>query len=97
MDNSPQPGQGVPPTLPLDMATWITWILNTVKLYGLPFVLLAVAVWYFHQRTEKLETAIEACQKKHLETVTQQNGALVRALEQNTQALTRLETTITRR
>lgn len=71
MDNSPHNngGQSVPPTLPLDMTTWLTWILNTLKMYGLPFVLLAVAVWYFHRRTEKLESAIEACQKNHLETV----------------------------
>lgn len=95
MDNyPPNSGQSVPPTLPLDMATWLTWILNTAKMYGLPFVLLAVAVWYFHQRTEKLELAIELCQKNHLETVTMQNGALIRALSDNTQALTRLEMAI---
>ena len=96
MDNSPNPGQGVPPTLPLDMATWISWALNTLRLYGLPFVLLAVAVWYFHNRTEKLESAIEACQKNHAEAITMQNGALIRAITENTQALNRLETSITR-
>lgn len=97
MDNSPHTnGQSVPPTLPLDMATWLTWILNTAKMYGLPFVLLAIAVWYFHQRTEKLENAIEACQKNHIEAITMQNGALVRALSDNTQALNRLEQSIRR-
>lgn len=98
MDNyPPNGGQSVPPTLPLDMNAWLSWMLNSLKMYGFPFVLLGVAVWYFHAKTEKLETAVELCQKNHLETVTMQNGALVKALEQNTQALTRLEATITKR
>lgn len=96
MDTNPQSGQGVPPTLPLDMATWLTWVLNLLKTHGLPFVLLALAVWHFHHRTEKLEADIALCQKSHLETITMQNGAIVRALNDNTQALKRLEATIKR-
>ncbi len=94
--------QQIPPTIPpdqqppLDMNTLATWILNTLRAYGLPFLLLGVAVLYFHSRTEKLETAIELCQKNHLETIEMQNGALIRALNDNTQALNRLEAGIFR-
>lgn len=87
----------IPPTqdvLPLDMNNLASWILTTLRNYGLPFLLLGVAVWYFHNRTEKLETAIELCQKNHLETIEIQNGALIRALNDNTQALNRLEANI---
>lgn len=65
-------------------------------MYGLPFVLLAVAVWYFHNRTEKLEIAIAECQKNHAETITMQNGALIRAITDNTQALERLEKSLSK-
>lgn len=90
MDSQPTPPP-IPPALPLDMNTWTAWLLNTIRNYGLPFVLLGIAVAYFHARTEKLETAIDLCQKNHLETITMQNGALIRALNDNTQALNRLE------
>ena len=94
--DSPIP-QAVPPPPPIDMNSIMIWLWNVAKVNGLPFVLLIVAVYYFHHRTENLEADIKNCQQAHLETIQLQNGALVKALEQNTQALTRLETTITRR
>lgn len=87
----------VPPPPPVDMNAILTWIWNTGKTHGLPFTLLFVAVLYFHRRTEGLEQDIKSCQGAHLETIKMQNGALVKALEQNTQALTRLESKITTR
>lgn len=92
-----QTPQAVPPPPPIDMNAVINWLWNTARTHGLPFCLLVSAVCYFHQRTEHLEADIKDCQQRHLETIELQNGALVKALEQNTQALTRLETTITRR
>lgn len=89
--DSQQTPPPIPPTLPLDINMWTTWAMNTIRNYGLPFVLLAIAVWYFHARTEKLETQIEQCQRAHIETVTMQNGALIRAINDNTQALNRLQ------
>lgn len=94
MDSPQQTPQPIPPTLPLDMNTWLSWMLNMIRIYGLPFMLLAGAVTYFHGRTEKLEAAIDLCQRQHLETVTTQNGALIRALNDNTQALNRLEASL---
>lgn len=95
--NPPDGGQSVPPTLPLDMNSILAWLWTVAKAHGLSFALLIVAVLHFHRRTESLESDVKACQEMHLQTVTTQNTALVRALELNTSALTRLETTITTR
>lgn len=97
MDNSPQNGQGVPPALPFDMNAVFAWILNVARTHGLSFALLIFAVLHFHRRTEGLEADIKQCQQNHLQTVQTQNVALVTALEQNTQALNRLEASIIRK
>lgn len=43
------------------------------------------------QKIERLETDVRDCHLRHIETTAFQNGALVRTLEQNTQALKRIE------
>lgn len=43
------------------------------------------------QKIERLETDVRDCHQRHIEATTFQNGALVRTLQENTQALQRIE------
>lgn len=43
------------------------------------------------ERTERLEKAVQECHANHLKPFEFQNGALVRALEQNTRVLQNIE------
>jgi len=43
------------------------------------------------QKIERLETDVRDCHHRHLEATQFQNGALVRMLERNTQALENIE------
>lgn len=46
---------------------------------------------HLFSKIEKLEDDIRHCHRQHLETTQFQNGALVRMLEKNTQALENIE------
>lgn len=43
------------------------------------------------QRTDRLEIAVSECHQNHQKTLETQNGAIVRALEQNTRVLEKIE------
>ncbi len=49
------------------------------------------------QKIERLEADVRECNNGHKSTLELQNGALVRALEQNTQVLNRLEAFLSRK
>ena len=49
------------------------------------------------QKIERLEVDVRECNTGHKATLELQNGALVRALEQNTQVLIRLEDFLSRK
>ena len=49
------------------------------------------------ERLVRLETDVKECHNNHRQTLEIQNGAIVRALEQNTQVLIRLEAFLSRK
>ena len=46
---------------------------------------------HLFQKINTLETDVRACHQQHIEATQFQNGALVRTIERNTQALERIE------
>jgi len=69
MDTQPQQPL-IPPPLE-EMNKMAIWILETLKNQGLSFLLLGVAVWYFHGESKELRTELMHCMDSNQSELTQ--------------------------
>lgn len=61
--------------------------LNVVMRQGLSVTLLALAVWWFNDKNNRLENRVEQCNGTMIQIYSDQNERLLRLIESNTAAL----------
>lgn len=62
-------------------------VLETLAKQGLSFLLLGVAIWYFNEQNNKLETRVFDCNSRIVEVYEEQNDRLLELVENNNRAL----------
>jgi len=62
-------------------------VLETLAKQGLSFLLLGVAIWYFNEQNNKLETRVFECNSRIVEVYEEQNDRLLELVENNNRAL----------
>lgn len=62
-------------------------VLETLAKQGLSFLLLGVAIWYFNEQNNKLETRVFDCNSRIVEVYEEQNDRLLELVENNNKAL----------
>lgn len=62
-------------------------VLETLAKQGLSFLLLGVAIWYFNEQNNKLETRVFDCNSRIVQVYEEQNDRLLELVENNNRAL----------
>ena len=58
---------------------WIN-LIEMLRKQGLPFLMLAAAVWYFHAETQKMEAKISSCNSKLVQIYQAQHEEFIELL-----------------
>lgn len=67
--------------------TVINYLSDQIRLHGLSFFLLGVAVWYFHGQNEVMKAEVRACNDTIIQMYATNQAKLMEALNNNTEAL----------
>lgn len=62
---------------------------DIAKRYGLPFLLLCLAIWWLNTRLNHIETRLQDCEAEKFQIITQNNERSNAVIAQNTIALER--------
>ncbi len=65
------------------------YLLDIGKRYGLPFVLLLLALWWQNSRLDRIETRLQDCEAEKFRIITENNDRSNAVIAQNTIALER--------
>lgn len=74
-------------TDPGSKASILTYLAEQLRMHGLSFLLLGVAVWYFHGENLKMKSEIKACNDALIEMYRSDRSELLEVVRNNTAAL----------